>query len=322
MSHYAVYLWQDLDAEPNLVKFGETFLRGNLTPEQVEAATKKYVRESMGGNKNRFDEGKVVVHQVWDASAYAKKLGIFKSKSHLDDKIRNECLHSRVEGSEKHKMTASDAMYCVTEFLKKHDLSQKTLKLTSWQYDGALDVLNAINGKQNAVVLADWVARFGKTLASLAVFKESGKPRMVIASYVQTVNTSFRDEIGQYEQFKNCVFINSANPNYLEQISLAEDLGKLPIIYLSLCQSSKRQERLDAIFAPENTNLVVVDEADYGSHTASQVRPLMAGVKQNPRNAVILMTGTNPDRAASEWKVTHYSNYTYMDLLHIKNKQI
>lgn len=322
MSHYPVYLWQDIDAEPETPKFGETFLKSDypLTPEEVEARTREYVRGSLGPNKNRFDEGKIVVHQVWDASSYAQKLGIFKPHSHLDDAIRNQCLHSRIRGSEKHKMTASDMMYSVTQFLRQHDLPLCSLHLTSWQYDGAIDILNGIFGKKNAVVLADWVARFGKTLAALVAFIESGKDRMVITSYVQTVATSFRDEIGRYLQFANCDFIDSSDDDYLLQIKKAEALGHKPITYVSLCPGSKRNKRLDAIFQPTISNFVVVDEADYGSHTVAQVRPLMTTIKRNPDNAVLLMTGTNADRAASEWKVTHYSNYTYTDLLHIKHK--
>jgi len=323
MSHYSVYLWQDIDAEPETPKFGETFLKSDhpLTPEEVEARTIEYVRSSLRGNKNRFDEGKIVVHQVWDASNYAKKLGIFKPHSHLDDNIRNQCLHSRISlKSEKHKMTASDMMYSITQFLRQHDLPLCSLGLTSWQYDGVIDILNGIFGKKNAVVLADWVARFGKTLAALAAFIESGKDRMVIASYVQTVLTSYRNEIGLYLQFENCDFIDSSKDDYLLQIKKTETLGRKPIIYVSLCPGSKRNKRLDAIFQPTISNFVVVDESDYGSHTVAQVRPLMAAIRKNPDNAVLLMTGTNADLAASEWKVTHYSNYTYTDLLHIKHK--
>ena len=55
------------------------------------------------------------------------------------------------------------------------------------------------------------------------------------------------------------------------------------------------------------------DEADFGVHRANQSTPLIEARKDN--DVVVLMTGTNGDKAASIWPVDHYLSVTYPELL-------
>jgi hypothetical protein len=58
---------------------------------------------------------------------------------------------------------------------------------------------------------------------------------------------------------------------------------------------------------------VFVDEADYGAHKKGQFDALQTMVNNN--DVLILMTGTNSDRASSEWDIDLMLSTTYFELL-------
>ena len=58
---------------------------------------------------------------------------------------------------------------------------------------------------------------------------------------------------------------------------------------------------------------MIIDEADFGMHTINQAQPLVEARGEN--DVVVLMTGTNGDKAASIWPVDHYLSVTYPELL-------
>lgn len=320
MPHSINYLWQDLESKELQVKFGEHFAKGNLDAEGIEAAARARIREDLGTSRYKLDTGQVIVHKVWDVSDYARFHGKFKAHAHIDDHIRNECLWGNIKGTEWHRMSPEDAIYEVSKELDKISGAHRhEVELTPWQYDGAVEILEAAK-KPNAIILADWAARYGKTIATLAVFKETDHRILVVSSYVKTVLESFKKELGCWTQFADMEFVDSGEKGYEDKIAKALAEGKRVVVYLSLCNGSLRQDRIETLFHQKRSVMLTIDEADFGSHKPAQVGPLKAVVAKNKKNLVVIMTGTNADRAASSWKVTHYSCVTYPEMIVCKRE--
>jgi hypothetical protein len=86
-----------------------------------------------------------------------------------------------------------------------------------------------------------------------------------------------------------------------------------------MCSGGRRQDKIDYLFGINGyTRLVLVDEADFGVHKAGQSKPLIDA--RSEEDVVILMTGTNGDKAASIWNVDHYLSVTYPELLIEKHR--
>jgi hypothetical protein len=149
-------------------------------------------------------------------------------------------------------------------------------------------------------ILADLCARFGKTIWSGVVADMSGAQIVVIASYVKTVHTSFRQDLGNKKQFlERFVHVNTEDKDWKDQIDIALKEDKRVLCYLSLCQGNNRQDRIDYIGNLTANRMWIVDEADFGAHQKNQVDALKQGVKD--KDFLLLMTGTNPDVAVRKW---------------------
>ena len=167
------------------------------------------------------------------------------------------------------------------------------------QYDKACTALRMFK-EGGRSVLADLCARFGKTIWAGVVADLSGADLVIIASYVKTVHTSFRQDLGNKRQFiEQFVHVNCEDKNWKSQIDLARSQGKRVLCYLSLCQGSNRQDRIDHLGSLLGLRMWIIDEADYGAHQKKQVDALKSGVQDN--DMLLLMTGTNPDVAVRRW---------------------
>jgi hypothetical protein len=171
-------------------------------------------------------------------------------------------------------------------------------------------------------ILADLCARFGKTIWSGVVADMTGSQVVVVASYVKTVHTSFRQDFGDKKQFLEVfAHVNTEDKDWKEQIDAAIKSGKRVICYLSLCQGNYRQDRINYIGSLLLSRMWIIDEADFGAHQKKQVDALKQGVKDE--DLLLLMTGTNPDVAVRQWASSR--NFkdlvcTYSELLIQKNK--
>jgi hypothetical protein len=171
-------------------------------------------------------------------------------------------------------------------------------------------------------ILADLCARFGKTIWSGVVADMTDSQIVVVASYVKTVHTSFRQDFGDKKQFLQVfTHVNTEDKDWKEQIDLAIQSGKRVICYLSLCQGNNRQDRINYIGSLSLSRMWIIDEADFGAHQKKQVDALKQGVKDE--DLLLLMTGTNPDVAVRQW--ANSRNFkdlvcTYSELLIQKNK--
>lgn len=171
-------------------------------------------------------------------------------------------------------------------------------------------------------LLADLCARFGKTIWAGAVADISGREIIVVATYVKTVHTSFRKDLGNKRQFLEVFdFVNCEDSDWRDQINRSLSNGRRVMVFLSLCPGSNRQDRIDYIGSLSNSKMWIIDEADYGAHQKKQVDALKQGVAED--DLLLLMTGTNPDIAVRRWADTRKFaevSCTYGEALEQKKK--
>lgn len=315
MARMMAYLWEDTNSIEAPVKFGDHFVEKNVSLEDAIEETRKYIRSSFGRQKVRYDKGEYVIKAIWDVSEYAKKVGKFYKHAKVDDEMRH-CIGFHV-GADVHKIDADEAVRLVNAHLVKHHAPLPVVKLSTLQGMVVDEVLTAIaDGKRT--ILAELCARFGKTIWAGAMVRELGTPLTIISSYVLTAHASFTKDLTSFEQFRNFQLVNMADDDAQEQVTESLNHGKQVIVNLSMCNGPKRNARIKWLFNRKVDRMMIVDEADYGVHRKNQVDPLIKHRQKD--DVVILMTGTNPDRASSNWAPDYHVNVTYPELLIAKKK--
>jgi hypothetical protein len=307
------YLWYERD-KPNEAKFGERWVKDGQTPEDE---VWKRIKSSVGVRKDLIRDGTIQLECIWDVSEYAKKIGRFYVHGKVDDAIRPHIGFRKGSTGEVHELPPGEIKVKVNKFLAKLGQTLPTAGLSQNQYDAADNVLSAItDGKRT--IIAELCARFGKTIWSGALIRETDAPLTVVASYVLTSFASFEKDLTSFEQFRDLVLIDTANDDYQEVIDAALAQKKPVVAFLSMCAGSNRQKKIDFLFGCKVQRLVIVDEADFGVHQVKQSRPLLEA--RSADDTVVLMTGTNSDKAASIWPVDHYLSVTYPELLIEKHR--
>lgn len=292
-------------------KFGDTWV-----PAGVDAFVKcaQRVRESLNVLKHDFDSGKITIHNIWDVSEYAKKIGKFKMHGKVDTSIGDKT-GLRIT-DDLYALSYAEMAIRVNKELVQMGQPLKRCGLATWQYRAVTETIKAFEGGAN-VVLADMCARSGKTLYIGAILLETASPITVVASYVLTSFTSFIGDLSSFEQFKNAVLVDSKDVDYKKQVKEARAEGKQVVVFLSLCKGgiaeNKRAERIKFLFGMKEQVLLVIDEADYGAWKVGQFEPLIKNVGDD--DLVILMTGTNADRAVGGWNVDAVVQVTYLEML-------
>ena len=172
-------------------------------------------------------------------------------------------------------------------------------------------LVSIVNGKRT--IVAELCARFGKTIWSGVLVKETNRPLTIVASYVLTSFASFKKDLSAFEQFRDFVLVDAADEEWEDQVQNAIEAGLQAVVFLSMCAGGRRQDKIDFLFGQPVNKLVIVDEADFGVHQVKQSTPLIEARGED--DVVVLMTGTNGDKAASIWPVDHYLSVTYPELL-------
>jgi hypothetical protein len=300
------YVWYEDKDEP---KFGEHWVKANVDP---NIDIPQYIRSSMGRRKDKFDDGTVVIPMFWDVTEYAKSKQRFYPNSHVDNLIREGIGSRKSEKTEVHIMNYELLIEKVNDILRKESQPRPNVKLSSAQFDDAVTVLKGIKeGKRR--ILAELAARYGKTIWSAALAVESGIPVVVVSSYVLTSFTSFKNDIRKFQQFQEIEIVDSPVEGYKEKVNKFVEQGKQVMVFVSLCNGGGRDERVKFLGGLEVQKMVFVDEADYGAHRKGQFEALQTMV--NDDDVLILMTGTNSDRASSEWDIDLMLSTTYFELL-------
>ena len=315
MAYTIIYVWEDLDAPEDEQKFGDHFCDTESLENAFEE-TRKYVRSTLSRQKHKFDEGRVVLHKMWDATEYAKLKGRFGKHQKIDDVIRPVIGHHIA--ADVHRIDSDTLIERVNKELIKHGQTLPSAGLAQWQVTAAENVLDAVAaGKQT--IVAELCARFGKTIWSGVLVRETEMPLTIVASYVLTSFASFRKDLSSFEQFRDLELIDASGHEWEEQVLDSVESGKQTVVFLSMCGGGRRQEKIDFLFGLDLDRLMIVDEADFGVHQIKQSQPLIEA--RGKDDIVVLMTGTNGDKAASIWPVDHYLSVTYPELLIEKHKE-
>lgn len=312
MAFTMLYVWQDLDLPESDQKFGDHFTHAKTLEEAVED-TKRYVRSSLARQKHRFDEGRIVIHKMWDATEYAKRIGRFGPHQKVDDAIRHVIGHHLQ--NDWHRIDSDALIERVNRELIKHGQPLPMVGLSQPQYRAAENVLFAVRDGRRTIV-AELCARFGKTIWSGALIRETNAQLTIVASYVLTVIASFKKDLSSFEQFRDLVLIDTADDDWEFDLDTALKNDQQVVVFLSMCGGGRRQNKIDRLFSVDLDGygrLVLIDEADFGMHRTAQSQPLIDA--RGEQDVIVLMTGTNGDKAASIWPVDHYLNVTYTELL-------
>jgi hypothetical protein len=302
------YLWYEKD-KPNEAKFGERWVFDGQDPEKE---VWKRIKSSVGVRKDLIRDGTIQLECIWDVTDYAEKIGRNYIHGKVDDKIRPVIGFRKGSTGEVHELPASEICIKVNKFLAKFGQALPEAGLSQNQYSATENVIAAIKAGKRTIV-AELCARFGKTIWTGSVVRETNAQLTIVASYVLTSFASFEKDLSSFEQFKDLVLIDTSNEDYQEVINAALAQGKQVVAFLSMCSGSNRQKRIDYLFGLDAVRLIAVDEADFGVHRSNQSKPLINA--RSEQDVVILMTGTNADKAASIWPVDHYLSVTYPELL-------
>lgn len=301
-----LYAWYE-KTNKGETKFGQRYVFAGQDPYQ-ECLNR--IRESLGVRKDLFDDGTVVLSTIWDVTELAIENGMMDKKSKFDDFLRSKVGNRKQ--NEVHNLTAEVLVERVDEILRKSKQPRPVVKLSTAQFEDAVTVLKGIEeGKRR--ILAELSARYGKTIWSSAVAIESGIPVVVVSSYVLTSFTSFKNDVRRFEQFQDIEIVDSQVKGYQDKVMKFVEEGKQVMVFVSLCNGRGRTQRVEFLGGLEVQKMVFVDEADYGAHRKSQFEALQTMV--NDDDVLILMTGTNSDRASSDWDIDLMLSTTYFELL-------
>lgn len=293
-------------------KFGDVWI---FAGEDAIKEISKRIRQSIAGVlKEDFDEGHIKIYAYWDVSEYAKKRGKFKIHGKIDITIGDE-VGFRIK-DDMYNLPPEEFVGKVDNILIKAGQPLPKCGLTAWQHRAVTDTIQSINDGA-ITILSDMCARAGKTLYVGALIKELEAPVTVVASYVLTSFTSFTNDLKSFEQFRDVELLDSQDDDYKTRVKNARKAGKQVVVFLSLCKGglakSKRDERIKFLFGLNEKVMLVIDEADYGAWKAGQCDPLIKHRRDD--DTVILMTGTNSDRAVGGWEVDDVVQVTYLEML-------
>ena len=312
MARMMIYSWNDRDNALNETKMGDHFVPNDLTLEQAKQHTIDYIRTQFPRRARHFNSGRVL-HKVWDVSDIAKKFNKFRKGSHIDDLIREACLgHPGTQGREFHALSFDDTNTRIDKYLHKMGTPPPVVNLTAWQSRTAERVFEEIAAGKRTI-MAELCARFGKTIWGGVLARETNANLTVVVSYVLTSFASFEKEFVSFKQFADFVTVDTSDPDYQQVIDQSLCEGKQVVAFLSMCVGSKRQQKINYLFGLDTTRLVLIDEADFGVHKSGQAKSLVEA--REPNDVIVLMTGTNADKAASYWPVDSTISVVYPELL-------
>jgi hypothetical protein len=278
----------------------------------IYAAAKRRIREGLGCHKAALDDGRIKILAVFDVTVYAKHHKKYKKHGKIDLNV-HKVIPGHYRDDNFHVNDIGEVLALITKEINRYSTAQQkdTLKLSPLQHDLLRDSIVAYKaGKLRQLFAA--AARIGKTCMALALMRELNLPFMVFASYVTTSLNSMIQDAAKFAQFHNILVVDTRKNDYQQLISEGLAAGKQIVALLSMCNGDDRQERIDFLFKLNLLQTLVVDEADYGSHQPTQTEPLQAAVSVN--ELVILMSGTNPERSMSTWKIDFQRHISNQDM--------
>lgn len=310
ISHDAMmaYLWWETD-KPWEFKFGERWVKAGQHP-LVEVWRR--IKNSVGVRKDLINEGKIELLAHWDVSEYAKKVGRFYPHGKVDDHMRRFLGQRKGSTGEIHTFAPDQGKLKIDQLLARTGQPLPSVGLAAWQARTLRSVLEMIaNGDR--IIMAELCARFGKTIWAGALARELDVPLTIVASYVLTSFASFEKDLSGFDQFKDLVIVDSADPEYQDAVDAALANGKQVVVFLSMCAGERRQQKIDYLFGLSVPRLLVIDEADFGVQRPAQASLLVDAMA--PDDAAVLMTGTEAAKASALWPIDNMISVVYPELV-------
>ena len=310
ISHDAMmaYLWWETD-KPWEFKFGERWVKAGQHP-LVEVWRR--IKNSVGVRKDLINEGKIELLAHWDVSEYAKKVGRFYPHGKVDDHMRRFLGQRKGSTGEIHTFAPDQGKLKIDQLLARTGQPLPSVGLAAWQARTLRSVLEMIaNGDR--IIMAELCARFGKTIWAGALARELDVPLTIVASYVLTSFASFEKDLSGFDQFKDLVIVDSADPEYQDAVDAALANGKQVVVFLSMCAGERRQQKIDYLFGLSVPRLLVIDEADFGIQRPAQASLLVDAMA--PDDAAVLMTGTEAAKASALWPIDNMISVVYPELV-------
>ena len=301
-----LYLWYELGFEDE-PKFGERFVKAGENPNE---SCSERAKQSQNQQKHKFYEGRIIGVALWDFTEIAIKQGKMYKNSHFDDYIRNKYI-GHVRYSEVHDMNFADLKSKVDDVAKKLGSPLPEVKLSTSQHH-VLNIVEQWRQEGHMIIAEQLCPRFGKTITSVAQMVVADVDIVFIAYYVGTVYRSYKNDIMSFKQFQHFEHIDSSDPNLQEKLKLNLDSGLKTIVYVSMCSSDKRNERLKYFKSLNCAKGWVIEEADFGVWTKNQAEPLVNACEGS---FTLITTGTNMDRATENWKIDKILTVDYLELL-------
>jgi hypothetical protein len=303
-----LYVWSESD-KPDECKFGERWVHAGAS---AEASVLARVRESLGVRKDLLRSGVVTIDHYWDVSDWAHKVDRMRQGARMDDHVRAFVGYRKNTTGEIHTLSSDDLILKVNRLIAQQNQPLPKAAISTMQAEMAEQVLAAYDDHKQ-VVLAELCARFGKTIWSGTVARELEAELVIVTSYVKTVFASFAKDLTSFEQWADYTHVNTQDADWQQQVATAFENGKRVIAYVSMAPGGKRDARIAWLMNLPQETLLILDEADFGSHTPKQAEALKSCVK--PEHKVLIMTGTNSDRAIKLWQIDHMVSVTYPELL-------
>ena len=308
-----LYLWYEVGAEsePTL---GQHWVSAGIDP---MSDTKTRIRTSLGKFKFKYDDDKIEVVRIWDATQYSKSKGMFHKNSKVDDSVRfSPTIAPTVKdtGKEVHSVHYSILEGLVNNYLHSVGQPLPLCTLPTEPYEKIVEIVSELKSDKKKI-LAQLPPRFWKTLTEGFISKEMEWDLTIVATYVKNVFGSFENILKAYQQFSDIEIVDCDNPNYQEKINNALSSGKKVLALLSLCPGSNRDDRCKFLYSlcSDSTRGTIIEEADMGAWKKGQVDVLKK--YQSPNEVVILTTGTDGDKAVALWDIDFLTECTYIDLL-------
>jgi len=205
---------------------------------------------------------------------------------------------------------------------------------------------NSLRAVANGICNILWhvCARGQKTKMSLLTALALDVDIVVVCSYVLSVFASYISDTKSFSQTcDRFAIVNCNDSDYKKQIATARRASKKVILLMSLCGGEKfydedgkiipksslkdydidetqtadqRKDRLAFIRKMRCTKMWIVEEADQGAWCLGQYKVVAQGRKDD--EPLFVETGTNPERAMSQWDIEYVDSIMYSEMVEEK----
>lgn len=273
-----IYVWQDLDSPKTENKLGDHFIE-NCTIEEAYEDIKHYIRNSLGRQKHKYDEGRVIIHLIHDASDYAKKKNRFGKHKKIDNVIGR---HSEIAPYHKvadiyvgiEPVPFVDKILSVINELLTGIYRPDNYTMRSEQQDAVdKDVSYFEAGGKD--FLFNCKMRFGKCFTAYQVMKRLRAQNTLILTYKPAVSGEWRKGLERHIDFVDYEFYNALDFDKNNPIKFKKS-RKNSVLFASFqdilgkdASNNIKKKWLDIL--KKQYDLVIIDEVHFGAKTQKAI---------------------------------------------------